>query len=397
MLKKILSFFLLVFLFFLSSCSGRSPKTTTFDSIDISKYFAVAYIADVETEKSINASGNIIFMKKDGTYDAVSIKAFKDASIVWSEKGIFYSDVEKEYFLPFVGKNKSVTLKKDASRADRLSLFYRDMYITAFNKGVEGDSYGYEILAYNENIMKTFTVAYYLRSVLVECDNKVVAIGKKLNSDTDELLSFDVEKGSALPLHVTPQKVKGLPEEANLVSDIYSTCVHNRYYVSLATPDSDVEGQEVSDASSVLGMDIWDMKQGERTFIRLKNEDDIYVSDFLSGAIYSVDDMHINWVCGDGTLARTNIHTGATSFRGDKIEEIVADSPIRYMWFRSYVARGLIYSFVFDYQGKDDPYMRVVDERTGKEVERITMKDLKNYFISGNFPSDFALNPLWNG
>ncbi|MBP3222773.1 MAG: hypothetical protein J6M18_02465 [Actinomycetaceae bacterium] len=152
------------------------------------------------------------------------------------------------------------------------------------------------------------------------------------------------------------------------VDDRY-TCVDNKL-VGFTVGES----REYDDGIPYMIINVWDIVTGKRDVFPVVNEYGQLVNtgNFNFGLLklWSVEDGILYATADQGAIVHIDMNTGIANMISDSLEKIDMHTSYRYN-FSEYYSNGKIYQYVEDSNHKEDPYIRVLDMKSGNEVERV--------------------------
>lgn len=142
---------------------------------------------------------------------------------------------------------------------------------------------------------------------------------------------------------------------------------------------------------------MWDTHDGTRRVIPIKNEDGTrrISKDFDALFSWMYEDSYVYGTANHGRIVRVEVQTGKTEYIGSTFDEHLyvhdGESP-DYELMETY-ANGKVYQLVYNINSQENPYIRVVDIRSGDEIRTYEINEINEIVNDGLSVSGFAVNP----
>ncbi|MBP3223199.1 MAG: hypothetical protein J6M18_04655 [Actinomycetaceae bacterium] len=398
------AFLILFFSFATSGCSVVSKELNKYfvdmDSIVANDYMAVLPMC---TNWKSSRFGTIdcysIFFKPDGSWNLVKTNFIEYDKPLWNEEGLFLADLQHEYWFT---DNSGVIIhdvKKEGLSRDA-SAYFNNMFFSLYNWGFsdDGNGYDYELVIGNKEKATRSVIPYFLEGNAVVCNGELFIPTNmhghegETNGGLSERFLQKLTSTGETEIVMRADSYDGDNGKSEIESMFERICDEEGVIRNLVMV-SPVDDNGVESDFLYYALEVWNTTKKEHTIIPLAFDD----GEKINARIYDfaevryIKDNYIYVTADQGVIFRIDMTSGLTECVSEPVEKLDINKNYRYSFEYDSVGNE-IYQFVTDSERVNDPYIRIVDMESGKELERIVYPNL-NLAMEQFVPSSLVVNP----
>lgn len=332
----------------ITGCTSAGPST-----LSVEEALQPGALADVDmvidashydNDRSLNASGRLLLLHKDGRVNAIRKSRLYNATPSWTATSLNFYDSDNDYH--FDGTTLTIHPQQKASLFEALLVHQDgDMRTVAFNRGYQEDGSYREELIHSSLKDSSLLVAPRPIEKLAACDERTFALWKEVSNG-----DLSIHTTLAEVFNQTGKGVKKIATYTELAEDNVAgfpgsaPCLDGKIFVIAGQvlsegttlnsgrqnlrfplpqlidnlPLNELFPEGATGPLSVQTLEKWDVTTGERTIIPLRTENghpidlNLDQSGFALYSQASLLDESVVWLGGNGALYRTSVSSGET-------------------------------------------------------------------------------------
>ncbi|MBP3222400.1 MAG: hypothetical protein J6M18_00525 [Actinomycetaceae bacterium] len=336
-------------------------------------------------------------MKKDGSYSVVEISYIQYDEPLWNENGLFLADLKREYWLDEKHKPIIHEIEKEGLIRDSV-IFHDDHFYSFYNWGYSEDADGYffEMIKGDKEKSVRTIIPFFIGGSPAVCDNRVFmhVYGDKKEEDARDPHNrygmYELLGDNSLHkiVDVSHPVINGVQYLSNSIGSAH-ICDSEESIMNISGVEN-LDGSEL-----YFGLERWNVKNESYHLTLLRDASQNLVDGtvytevlpiFLeNGAMYAYSEL--------GSLLKIDTDNGIVENLNEPLEPLARLGEYRHDVISTFQG-DYAYQLVRDKEYKEEPYVRVLDIRTGKEIEKVMYSGL-NVIFHEISPSSMAVNPKY--
>lgn len=381
-----------------TSCtSGTGRDADAHQSLDVDEYLAAAYISPQMQNLGSSSTGYVVLIDEAGEVSTIETSGMDIAALAWSERGLFFSDLDNDYLLSPEGLSTTGSPKTDYQHA----LFpTAEGAVGLFNEGFIDDGYVEQVVEFDgETSQRHDEEGLYL--VAGMCDGVVYGVAEPTGAYLEEAAAKGIESNgeygfNALMLTQLSATADGA-EELITIQEVpdsdqwhFDAPCEDGVLRHLATRHEEGTGERTAVLRS------WDTSTGEFTEVELRHRDgapiemdDEYGFQAHGTAPMTAGRHGYQWVStATNELMTTNASTGET----EPVMKLEGDHDLATTTFLTQFTDSQLFTLSFTI-GDDAMVLHSYDRSTGALETSLEVSELSENLNKEDVLRGFAVAP----